>query len=363
MSTLYTPRKTPVSAGKWYLCAAMKLHYCIGALLLLSACVRDKPQEPVKSTATISADGKVLVVNEGGFGYNNADISVYDASSGNVANNYYRQQNGNEVMGDVCQSVTRFNNRYYLAMNNSHKVTVVNASNFAKVATINGFNSPRYFLPVTYSKAYVSDLYASSVQVVDLNTNSISGTIPCMSGTEEMVMLYNRAFVACSNSSYCYVINTATDAITDSIQVGINAASLVIDRYAKLWVLAAGNSTQAGKLTRINPLTLQTELSLSFSTSDAANHLRINTGRDTLYYLNKGICRLAISDNQLPASPLVSQGSKIFYGLGINPKDYTIYVSDAIDYVQKSRIEVYRPNGSFKTSFTAGIIANSFVFE
>jgi hypothetical protein len=341
----------------------MKLHYCLFAIILLSACIKDKPQEPVKSGTSIYTQSKVLVVNEGGFGYNNADVTVYDPASGSLTDNYYRQQNNNDVLGDVCQSVCKFNNRYYLMMNNSNKVTVVNADNFVKTAVIPGFNSPRYFLPLTYSKAYVSDLYAPSIQIVDLNSNTISGTIPCMSGTDEMVMLYNRVFVTCSNSPYCYVINAATDAITDSLLVGKNASSLVIDRYSKLWILAAGNSSQPGKLLRIDPVTLQTELSLSFGLTDNAHQLRINKTRDTLYYLNKGIYRFLISANQLPSSPLVNQGSKIYYGLGVNPKDYTIYASDAIDYVQKSKVEIYRPDGTFKTSFNAGIISNGFVFE
>lgn len=341
----------------------MKSYYCLFALVVLSACIKDKPQEPVSTGTTINDQSKVLVVNEGGFGYNNADITIYDPASGSITDNYYRQQNGNEVMGDVCQSICKFNNRYYLMMNNSNKVTVVNADGFKKTATIPGFNSPRYLLPLTYSKAYVSDLYASSIQIVDLNSNTITGTIPCMSGTEEMVMIYNKVFVSCSNSTYCYVINASTDVITDSIAVGKNASSLVIDRYSKLWILSGGTSSQAGKLLRIDPVTLQTELSLNFGLSDNANHLRINKTRDTLYFLNKGIHRFLISDSQLPSTPLVNQGSKIYYGLGVNPKDYTIYASDAIDYVQKSKIEVYKPDGSFKTSFNAGIIANGFVFD
>lgn len=341
----------------------MKLAHLGLALILLSSCVKDKPQEPVKTGGSIRTESKVLVVNEGGFGYNNADITVYDAASGSLINNYYRQQNANEALGDVCQSVCRFDNRYFLVMNNSHKVVAVDAGTFTRKSSINGFNSPRYLLPVTYSKAYVSDLYAPSIQVVDLNSNTITGHISCMTGTEEMAMLYNRAFVSCSNSTYCYVINTTNDAVTDSVYVGANASSLLIDRYSKLWVLATGNSSQPGKLSRINPLTLQTELSLSFGSSDNASHLRINKTRDTLYYLNNGICRFLISDTQLPSAPIVNQGSKIFYGLGVNPKDYCLYASDAIDYVQKSKIEIYRPDGSFKTSFAAGIISNGFVFE
>jgi hypothetical protein len=57
------------------------------------------------------------------------------------------------------------------------------------------------------------------------------------------------------------------------------------------------------------------------------------------------------------------QGTKLFYGLGINSKDYSIYVSDAIDYVQKSKIEIYSVNGTFIKSFNSGIISNGFVFE
>lgn len=343
----------------------MKLVYTLIIAVLLSSCIKDKPQEPVKTAVNVSPETQVLVINEGGFHDNNAGVSLYDPPSGAVVDDYYKQQNNNATLGDVCQSMTRYNNYYYLVINNSNKIVVVNASDFVKTAVISGFNSPRYFLPVTYNKAYVSDIYANSVQVVDLNSNSITGSIPCMAGTEEMALIYNKAFVTNTNSDYCYVINTITDAISDSINVGRGGSSIVIDKNAKVWLLAPGNSSsgQNGKLLRINPVTLQVEQSLNFNAGERPNSLRINKTRDTLYYLNNGINRFLISSGSLPAAPMVTEGSKVYYGLGVNPKDYSIYVSDAIDYVQKSRIEVYNPNGSFKTSFTAGIISNGFVFE
>jgi hypothetical protein len=130
-------------------------------------------------------------------------------------------------------------------------------------------------------------------------------------------------------------------------------------------VLSSGHtpSGQAGKLTRINPVTLQIEQTLHFNLGDSPGKLCVNKTRDTLYYLNNGICQLHIAANALPSNPLISQGSKIFYGLGVNPKDYTIYVSDAIDYVQRSKIEIYKPTGAFITKFNAGIISNGFMFE
>lgn len=336
-------------------------------LLLFSSCVKDTPTEPTTTVTSINSNNKVYVINEGQFAHvpGNANVSLYDATAGTVIENFYSQQNSNAVLGDVCQSMTRYNNNYYLVVNNSHKIEVTSAYDLKQTATITGFNSPRYILPITYNKAYVSDLYASTIQIVDLNTNAITGSIPSYSNTEEMTLIYNKAFVTCGSTNYCYVINTITDVVTDSINVGKGASSIIIDKNSKVWVLSSGNSTasQVGKLIRIDPVTLQIELSLSFASADSPNQLCINKTRDTLYYLNKGICQFPIVNGALPASPLVNQGSKVYYGLGVNPVDYNIYVSDAIDYVQKSMIEIYSVNGNFKTSFHAGYISNGFVFE
>ncbi len=333
--------------------------------ILLSSCVKDKPQKPANSAFEINAERRVLIINEGNYGWGNAGISLFDPSSNNVIEDYYQQQNNNAVLGDVCQSVTKYNNMYYIVMNNSHQIITANSYDLTKTATITGFNAPRYFLPVTYSKAYVSDIYANSIQVLDLNSNTITKSIPCNGWTEEMTLIYNKAFVTNMKSTYCYVINTITDAIIDSIAVGKGGSGILVDKNSKVWILTGGDSNtgETGKLIRIDPVTQQAELTLNFNITDNPNKLCINKTRDTLYYLNKGIYQFPIIQNQLPSSPLVNQGSKIYYGLGINPKDYTIYTSDAIDYIQKSKIEVYTVHGVLKTAFTAGIISNGFVFE
>ncbi len=336
-------------------------------LLLFSSCVKDTPPEPTTTVTSINSNNKVYIINEGQFNLvpGNSNISLYDATTGTVIENFYSQQNSNAILGDVCQSMTKYNNNYYIVVNNSHKIEVTSGYDLKQTATISGFNSPRYILPITYSKAYVSDLYASTIQIVDLNTNTIIGSIPSYSNTEKMALIYNKAFVTCSSNNYCYVINTITDMVTDSINVGKGASSIIVDKNSKVWVLASGSSSasQVGKLVRINPVTLQIELNLAFTSADSPKQLCINKTHDTLYYLNKGICQFPIINGALPASPLVNQDSKIYYGLGVNPIDYNIYVSDAIDYVQKSMIEIYSVNGSFKKSFHAGYISNGFVFE
>lgn len=334
-------------------------------LLFLYSCVKDKPQEVIKPLVTSGTSNKVYIINEGNFGWGNASISLFNPTDNSVIEDYYKLQNKNIGLGDVCQSMTLYNNKYYVVVNNSAKIIVLNRSNFNKTNVISGFNSPRYILPITYNKAYVSDLYSNCIHVVDLNSNSITGSIPCSGWTEEMALIYNKVFVTNIKSNYCYIINSITDVITDSLLIGKGASSVVVDKNSKVWILTSGSSadSQPGKLLRINPVTLQIELNLSFTTSDSPGQLKLNGTRDTLYYLNKGVYQFPASNTQFPASPIINQGSKLFYGLGINPNDFSIYVSDAIDYIQKSKIEVYDANGKLKQSFNAGIISNGFMFE
>lgn len=343
----------------------MRIAYCLLLITLLGSCVKDKPQEPVKTAVSINSDTKVLIINEGNYGWNNASVSVYDPASGNAIENYYAQQNNQAVLGDVCQSICKYNNAYYIVVNNSGKIEKVNASDFSKTATITGFTSPRYMLPVTYQKAYVTDLYANSIQIVNLNTNTITGSIPCSGWTESMAMIYNKVFVTNVSSDYCYIIDAATDHITDSILVGKGTASIQIDRNDKVWILSSGSSSNAiaGNLCRINPFTLQKELNLGFSQGESPQKLCINKNRDELYYLNGGVFKMSISSAQLPGTAFINQGSKVFYGLGINPADNSVYVSDVIDYVQKSKIELYDVDGNYLSGFNAGIISSGFGFE
>lgn len=314
---------------------------------------------------SIGGGPKVFITNEGNFGTNNAAVSLYETATGNVVADIYKSQNNNAAIGDVCQSISKINNKYYVVVNNSGKIVVVNSSDFKLITTITGLQSPRYVLPVTFNKAYVSDLYANAISIIDLNTNTKTGSIPCSGWTEQMVLIYNKAFVTNNKTNYTYVINTITDQITDSIYVGKFGGTIVTDKNSKLWILSSGDSPNSivGKLSRFDPVTLQLELSLSFSSTDAPSNLCINATKDTMYFLNTSVYQMPINSATLPGSAFVNSTANTFYGLAVSDKDYTIYVSDAIDYIQKSSILVYSPNGQQRTSFKAGINASSFYFE
>lgn len=334
-------------------------------LFVLSSCVKDKPQDVIQPQVQLTTAKKVYVINEGNFGSGNSSVSLFDSGNDAVIENFYQSQNtSSSIIGDVAQSLSKINDKFYLVVNNSGKIIVCD-NQFKKINQITNLSSPRYVLPITNQKAYVSDYNANAINVIDLNTNTKTSSIPCSGWTEKMVLIYNKALVTNMKRDYCYVINTITDSKTDSISVGINNGSIEIDKNDKIWVLSGGDNTNSilGKLSRINPITNQIEQSFQFSNNDSPNSLCLNKTKDTLYFLNGGIYKMPITSNALPVTEFISNGTKNFYGLGVNPNDYTIYAADALDYIQKSTIYIFGANGAQKKYFNAGINANGFYFE
>ncbi len=341
-----------------------KIILCFIFSLALFSCRKDHPSAVKKDNIDITANG-IYVINEGNFQFGNATVSYFDPDKNTASGDLFQPAN-NRPLGDVCQSLYFFNSKAYIVLNNSGKIEVVNAQTFVSSATIKGFTSPRYFLPVSNSKAYVTDLSSNAIAIVNLSTNAISGSIPCKGWTEELCIAYGKVFVTNKKSDKIYIINTIDDIIIDSIKVGYSPGYIREDKNGKLWVLCAGNPSKKNNasLHRINPATNAVEQTFSFpSIDDSPWRLKSNGSNDTLFYLNNGVYQFPISAAALPLTPLITQGQNNFYGLGIDPKNGTIYVSDALDFVQKGIVYRYMPNGTFINTFKAGIIPGDIYFK
>lgn len=330
--------------------------------MVLLGCRKDKPEPPIDAPITMG-DGGVYIINEGNFGWGNAGVSYFDSETDAVVDDLFQPANG-EGLGDVCQSMRLFNGRAYVVVNNSNKVEVVEPNTFGRIATIPGFTSPRYFLPVSNGKAYVTDLYANSISVVDLGSNTIVGGIACSGWTEELVLAYGKAFVTNKTRNYVYVIDTATDHVVDSIVVSRGGNSIVEDANGKLWVACSGGGGTQPALYRINPIALEVEATFAFgSSSDSPWRLTTNGNHSMLYFLNNHVYRMAITDDVLPTSPFIATAGRNLYGLGVNPNNGTVYVADAIDYTQRGVVFRYGPDGGAIDEFLAGRIPSGFCFN
>ncbi|MFM7022754.1 MAG: DUF5074 domain-containing protein [Flavobacteriales bacterium] len=339
----------------------MRFFHFLIALIFLSlvSCIKDKP--PVDHNKVDLTSSGVYIVNEGNFQFGNASVSYYDIAANSAQEDVFKSVN-NKALGDVAQSMYAANGRLYIVVNNSGKIEVVDTSTFISSGKITGLISPRFFVPVNSTKAYVSDYLANAISVVDLSTSSVSGSIPCTGWTEEILLSNGKVFVTNMQRDKVYVINTTTDVITDSIAVNYSSNSIQQDKNGKIWVLCGGDSKISGGLHRINPTTLKVEASFTFASGNPWR-LKMNGSKDTLYFLNKGVYAFPITASALPSQALIAEGNRSYYGLGVDPLSGVIYVADAMDYVQKSTIYRYTANGTLLSSFKAGINSSDFYFK
>ena len=326
-------------------------------LLFLISCKKQESvtPEPVSNLGVVD---KVFICNEGNFNWANATISLYDKNEETIQDSVYYKAN-EFGLGDVCQSATYHGDNIYIVVNNSSKIEVISKSDFKRITTIDGFNSPRYFVSKNDQKGYVSDLYANKIWVVDLQNNTISNSIKCNGWTEEMVLSNDLLYVTNPEKEYVYVVNTSSDLMEDSIYVGAGVSSIQKDTNSIVWCLSSGDANNLPSLIMVNnDHTIQ---KFELDADASPSKLRYSAWDDKLYFINGDICVFDIQSQVI--DPLfVPHNDRLFYGLGVD-NNGDVYVSDAKDFVQKATCSIYTNIGSLKDTFEAGINTGYFVFE
>ena len=351
------------------------------ALLLLNSC---SPKEDKKLPEPIAS--RVFVVNEGVFRSNNGTVSLFDPTAKTVAPDLFQGVNGTgRILGDVVQNLVVAGGRGYVVVNNSNKIEVVSLPDFRSVGVVRGLKSPRYFLAVSATRAYVTQWgkfgnTRAGIKVIDLTTNAVVDSIATGSLPERLMLAGGRVFVANAGGNTITVVDPATSRVTFTVPVGDAPNSFALDKNARLWVLCGGQvqydanyainyaTTTPGSLYSLDPgnptagATARTFPTNRFAPTD----VQINPARDQLYfratdaaiYLG-GVCRLGIADAALPAlgTPFIPG---LFYGLGIDPNTGVIYTGTGNFAADK--FARYRPDGTKIDEYGAGLGVNSFVF-
>ncbi len=353
-----------------------KCHYCW--LLIVSifmACHKDgnvgpRPTNPGGNNrggmpTETPSERVVYVINEGNFMGGNGSVTSYDPGSGQVSQHVFEQQNG-FPLGDIPQSMAVVDGQGYIVVNNSQKVEIVDLENLSAKGTIQGFTSPRYLVAVSNTKAYVSDLYADAIAVVDLLERQIAKHIAVSGWTEQIVVTAGKAFVANVDRDLVLVFDTKVDTLLDSIPVSRSPVNMQLDANDKLWVLCNGGIEEDfPALEKISTDSLAVDISLRFpGKTTSPNRLVMNGSRDKLYFLNEGVYEMSVEATALPANAIIPEVDRIFYGLGLDPENNDIFVSDAGDYIQQGTVFIYRNKDlSLKSSFKTGIIPGDFYFH
>jgi YVTN family beta-propeller protein len=343
-------------------------------LCCLASCVKDKPG--AQTSVLPGSTGNAYVVCEGNFGSGNSTLYAYRQTQDSVYGDLYTIANGH-ALGDVFQSMQRIGDKLLLCINNSDKVVVVRADNWQWIANI-AISKPRYVLPVSNDKVYISSLYSNKVYVIDPQSFAVTDTIQMPSLNPEGMCLYNNSAFICNWDTACnnlYKVDIATNSIVQTITLaGYAPQAALVDKAQTLWVLAGNHEkNRRATLTRIDPSTGAILKSYLFPNEADVLKPVLNKTRDTLYYIavnyyggttNNGIYRMGIDDATLPTTPfLQALQYQYFWALGIDPIANSIYVGDPKGFVQKGSVGVYSPDGTKTDSFKVGVGPGHFYFD
>ncbi len=335
-------------------------------LALLSSCIKES--DPIITgleRAYLSGSG-VYIMNEGNFRSGNGSLSFFSYDSMKIFNNIFREAN-DRPLGDVPYSIGLNGSKAFILVNNSNKVEVANLNDMRSVTTIERIVSPRYISFINSQKAYVTSLYSDSIRVIDLQSNTATGYIQLKNTSESIVSISSRAYAAnWTGGSKIFVINTLSDEVIDSIEVGIEPESMVVDRNKTLWVLCNGGWKREhyAELIAINTSTNTISNTFTFpSLSDSPTCLQIDGSGQYLYYLHDGVRRMAIGSETLPSTTFIPQAGYYFYRMGVNPFNNEVFVTDARDYLKKGIVLRYSSEGSLLSLMEADIIPGNMFFK
>jgi len=336
------------SLGKRNVMNVLKKNYYLVILLGISALVftacpdDDGTMGPVDEITSFNENG-FFIINEGPESTGNGSISFYHRNFKLVANNIFQESNNGETIGNGVQHMNIIDGKAYIVARNSNKIVIANPEDMKKLGEITGFQQPQFIIKAAEGKAYVSQWGADgtngSIQIVDLNNNSITGSIMTRPGPQEMVRAGNNVFLA--NSGGVYVdsivtkISVPNDEVLKTINVGLSPTYLELDKDLNLWVLTRGlinnpgnpDENIKGRLVKIE----NDEVILSLKVKPSANGLTINQTKDKIYFVQNGwVYEHGIFDTSISLVPFIE---RFFYGLEVDSKTNNFVGFDAKDLV------------------------------
>ena len=327
---------------------------------------------------------KMIVVNEGLMGKGLGSISViYD--DGSSVYDIFRDVNNNRPLGDVAQSISYINGNYFVPLNNSNKIEVIDPETFKSVTTIKADpGSPRYIQAINETEAVASDL---NNQLIKFNTQTfeIIEAIAIPTSIEHMATINNKLFGQAKGKIVVFDINNikATGMRTiEGIDNVANTTNLIVDKNGMLW--AYGSETDKVTLHCINPTTeeLLNSYEIPFTPSDAEdfgegsiigapfswgtdlNRMDTDRTKEKLYFCLK-TCKAIAWDGvkeqmvvysfdintheYTPYRTLLRLNE--MYGMGISP-DGDVFLCDCLDYTaQRGYLREFKADGTVVSTY------------
>ncbi len=348
--------------------------YLLSFTIFFTACDDDN------DSVNPSGSSRVVVINEGNFNSADGSLSTYNPTDGTVNLTVFANQNGFPI-GATVQNMSAHQGLWYAITANPDKVEVISPSNFGSIATIDAGTAQIPALENAFgfaavgNKGYVSNwgtfndstfIFENSfIAVLNLDNNTVTQRIDLNEQPQHLLAVNDQIYIANVSSNTLFVLNPNTDLIEDTIVVENGPDQMLLDANQKIWVIC-----RSGSLVRVDPSDHSVEATVTgIQTTGFNEKMAINGSGDKIYYLSSTgfdpstdeIYEFEISATTAPTTPLIS--GQNLYGVGIDPLENIIYVSDAAAFQDDGTVTRYDTDGNALNTFDAGRGPNGFLFQ
>ena len=345
----------------------------LAAALLLAAC--EKPLEPDNHDIPepeLPASPRVLVLNEGAWGGNNASITNIDNVAGKIDNTWFVDANS-RGLGDVAQDLIVYGSKAYATVTFSNSLEVIDTATGQSTRIDLGNRTPRY-IAADGGRLYITCYRPHSVVCIDTAAlTSIVAT--CQLGDynpEGIAAVGGKLWVASSyvqteNSSYLrdtllYVIDAQTMTVDTTLTVGLNP-QLVVDIDGRHIAVTYNGDYSAGSagcaIVDANTMTVsQTGLALTHACASEGKLV----GFVRQGYSSSSTATYHTVDPVTMAATSFSCDINTPYGIGVDPANGDIYVFTDGNYTAKGDIVCLRADGTQRWRREAGWLPKKAVF-
>lgn len=341
--------------------------------ILLFGCSSESGKKDDTTPPAPERRSGVFILNEGVYMAGNASLSFYDYADKACEQELFFKAN-NAPLGDVPTSMVVRNGKAYITLSNSGNIYVVDPVTCKYVGKISGLSSPRYIGFIGDTKAYVSNLTAGVIDIIDPTALTVTGSIDLGKGRCAEQLVVHDGFVYANLWSYgkqILKIDAKSDKIVDSLEVGIQPQSLFVDSKGRFWTLADGGyeGSPIGfsdpQIVCFDPVAM--EVIKTFTIKRTAESMMFNIKmtmiNDKIYYISQDLYTMSVEDSALPSAPIVkATAGQSFYSLGVDPTTGDVFVGDAVDYTQAGMVYRYKASGEKVDGFKVGITPGAFCF-
>ncbi len=331
-------------------CALLLLLFILAGL---SACRKDDTPTPGDKLPNQTEQGLYLLC-QGTFGSSNAAIDYYDFEKDSMYLNVFNKANPEIVkgLGDVGNDLGIYGSKMYIIVNNSNKIEIVNAHSVKRIKKID-FPQGRY---ITF---YDGKAYATSskgyVAIIDTASLAIIDTIQVGSNPEQLAVANQKLYVANSGGfnfphydSTLSVIDLQTNEEIKKIDVGINLTNVVANEAGALYAISKGNYGSIAS----NIYSIDTKADTVVKAFNIpATNMTIYKNKLYVYQYafnystnesTKGYSLINTQTNEVINQHFLSKDAaqqiQIPFGINIQPNNEHIYISAAKDYTSPGNL-------------------------